>query len=157
MEERQKKLEVLARLAADLNENDVLWAVGASAMLFLRGIVQDFHDIDLLVCEEEVEVAKEILLRHGTLLPTKPDDKFGSRHFLQFEVDGVDIDLIAGFVVNAEDGQHICPLEVEDVDGCVDVFDQAVALHSLRCWYRYYTWMGRGDRVKEIEDFLDIK
>ena len=30
MEERDKKLKVLAALAADLNESDILWAVGAS-------------------------------------------------------------------------------------------------------------------------------
>ena len=48
MEERDKKLKVLAALAADLNESDILWAVGASAMLFLRGIVPEFRDIDLL-------------------------------------------------------------------------------------------------------------
>ena len=158
MDEKQKKLNVLAKLAADLNESDILWAVGASAMLFLRGIVQDFHDIDLLVCEEDVEIAKEILLRSGTLLPTQPDDKYGSHHFLEFDVDGVEIDLIAGFVINTEDGkQHVCPLQVEDVDACVDVYDQAVALHSLRVWYEYYALMGRADRVKTIEDYLEIK
>lgn len=158
MEDRQKKLEVLAKLAADLNESDILWAVGASAMLFLRGIVREFYDIDLLVCEEDVEKAKEILLRHGTLLPTQPDDRFGSHHFLEFDVDGVEIDLIAGFVVNSADGkQHVCPLQVEEVDACVDIFEQAIALHSLQVWYKYYTWMGRADRVKTIEEFLEIK
>ena len=158
MEDKQKKLEVLAKLAADLNESDILWAVGASAMLFLRGIVQKFHDIDMMVCEEDVEVAKEILLRHGKLQPTQPDDKFGTHHFLEFDVDGVEIDLIAGFVVNSADGkQHVCPLQVEEVDACVDVFDQAIALHSLNVWYQYYTWMGRKDRVKNIEDYFAIK
>ena len=157
MEERQKKLEVLAALAADLNESDILWAVGASAMLFLRRIVPDFRDIDLMVCEEDIEVAKEILLRHGTLLPAAEDDRFGSHHFLQFDVDGVEIDLIAGFVVNAADGQHVCPLQVEEVDACVDVFDEAVSLHALKVWYEYYTWMGRTERVKQIEEYLGIK
>ena len=158
MEDKQKKLEVLAKLAADLNESDILWAVGASAMLFLRGMVQDFHDIDLMVCEEDVEIAKEILLRHGTLLPAAPDGQYGTHHFLEFVVDGVEIDLIAGFVINTADGQqHICPLEVEDVDACVDVFDQAVSLHSLRVWYEYYALMGRKDKVKIIEDYFEIK
>ena len=158
MKDREKKLEVLAKLAADLNESDILWAVGASAMLFLRGIVPEFRDIDLMVCEEDIDVAREILLRHGTLQPVKPDDKFGSRHFLQFDVDGVEIDLIAGFVVNSADGeQHVCPLQVEEVDGCVDVRDQAVSLHSLQVWYQYYTWMGRKDRIQNINDYLEIK
>jgi hypothetical protein len=118
----------------------------------------DFHDIDLLGCEEDIEVAKEILLRRGKLLPTKPDSKYDSRHFLEFEVDGVEIDLIAGFVINSADGeQHVCPLEMEEVDACVDVADVAVSLHSLSVWYRYYTWMGRTDRVKQIEEHLGIK
>lgn len=158
MEEKRKKLCVLAKLAADLNESDILWAVGASAMLFLRRIVPDFHDIDLMVCPEDIEVAKEILLRHGTLLPSRPDSRFGTRHFLEFDVDGVEIDLIAGFVVNSADGkQHVCPLQVEEVDACVDVADQAVSLHALKTWYEYYTWMGRTDRVKQIEEYLGIK
>jgi len=158
MEEKQKKLNVLAQLAAELNDSDILWAVGASTMLFLRRIVTDFHDIDLMVCEEDIEVAKEILLRHGTLLPTKADSQYDSRHFLEFEVDGVEIDLIAGFVINSADGkQHVCPLQVEEVDACVDVADVAVSLHALSVWYQYYTWMGRTDRVKQIEEHLGIK
>ena len=158
MEDKQKKLEVLAKLAADLNESDILWAVGASTMLFLRRIVTEFHDIDLMVCEEDIDVAKEILLRHGKLLPTEPDSKYSSRHFLEFDVDGVEIDLIAGFVINTEDGkQHVCPLEVEEVDACVDILDEAVSLHSLQTLYKYYTLMGRTDRVKQIEEYLEIK
>ena len=104
------------------------------------------------------QVAKEILLRHGTLLPTKADSQYDSRHFLEFEVDGVEIDLIAGFVINSADGkQHVCPLQVEEVDACVDVADVAVSLHALSVWYQYYTWMGRKDRIKNIEDYLAIK
>ncbi len=154
----EKKLRVLADLAADLNESDILWAVGASAMLFLRGIVRQFRDIDLLVCEEDVEVAHKILLRRGTPLPTADDQRFGSKHYRKFEVDGVEIDLIAGFVVNSEDGQqHVCPLLVEEVDGCADVFDEAVSLHALDVWKQYYQWMGRTDRVQTIEEYLQAK
>ena len=153
----EKKLRVLANLAADLNESDILWAVGASAMLFLRGIMKEFRDIDLLVCEEDVEVAQEILMRHGTQLPTADDSRFDSKHYRKFDVDGVEIDLIAGFVVNGEDGQHVCPLLMEEVDGCVDVLDEAVSLHSLQTWYQYYTWMGRAERVKTIEEYFEIK
>ena len=154
----EKKLKVLSALAADLNESDILWAVGASAMLFLRGIVKEFRDIDLLVCEEDVEIAAEILLRHGTELPTPEDSRFGSKHYRKFDVDGVEIDLIAGFVVNSADGkQHVCPLEIEEVDACVDVNDVAVSLHALGTWFKYYTWMGRTERVKQIEEYLGIK
>ena len=153
----EKKLKALAALAADLNESDILWAVGASAMLFLRGIVKEFRDIDLLVCEEDVEIAAEILLRHGTQLPTTADCRFDSKHYRKFDVDGVEIDLIAGFVVNGEDGQHVCPLEIEEVDACVDVDDVAVSLHALGTWFKYYTWMGRTERIKQIEDYLGIK
>ena len=66
--------------------------------------------------------------------------------------------MIAGFVINSADGkQHVCPLEVEEVDACVDVADVAVSLHALGVWYKYYTWMGRAERVKLIEEYLGIK
>ena len=61
-------------------------------------------------------------------------------------------------MVNSADGkQHVCPLQVEEVDACVDVYDEAVSLHALRVWYEYYTWMGRTDQVKQIEEYLGIK
>ena len=48
-----EKLRILARIAAALNGAGITYAVGASLLLFLRGIAQGFNDIDLSVLEED--------------------------------------------------------------------------------------------------------
>ena len=54
-----KKLATLAKIARRMNAAGLTWAVGASLMLFLRGRVGDFHDIDIMVAEEQVAQAKD--------------------------------------------------------------------------------------------------
>lgn len=49
MDEREKKLEVLCRIAHSLNRGKVLWALGGSLLLYLKGKTDTFHDIDLMV------------------------------------------------------------------------------------------------------------
>ena len=46
--EQQRKLAVLARIAAELRQADVTWALGASGLLYFRGLAPDFHDLDLM-------------------------------------------------------------------------------------------------------------
>ena len=46
MKEEQKKIELLQRIAQRLNEAHVQWALGASMLLYFKGITSAFHDID---------------------------------------------------------------------------------------------------------------
>ncbi len=81
VDDLEKKLNVPTKIAHVLNERNVVWAVGASMLLYLRGIVDVFHDIDLMVCESDVEKLKEQLLPMGVLAPPKPDQQYKTRHF----------------------------------------------------------------------------
>ena len=47
MTEIQKKIELLQRIAQRLNEAHVQWALGASMLLYFKGITSAFHDIPL--------------------------------------------------------------------------------------------------------------
>lgn len=47
MTELQKKIELLQRIAQRLNEAHVQWALGASMLLYFKGITSAFHAIDL--------------------------------------------------------------------------------------------------------------
>ena len=46
MKEEQKKIELLQRIARRLNETHVQWALGASMLLYFKGITSAFHNID---------------------------------------------------------------------------------------------------------------
>ena len=65
MAQTQEKLELLKRIAHRFNEARIEWALGASLMLFLKGIVSEFHDIDLMVSVQDAERAKAILSEMG--------------------------------------------------------------------------------------------
>lgn len=56
----QHKLEILSQIAKKLNEGHITWAVGGSLLLYFKGIVDEFHDIDLMVHADDAEEAKSL-------------------------------------------------------------------------------------------------
>ena len=44
----QEKIQLLLRIAHRLNEAHVEWALGASMLLYFKGITSEFHDIPYL-------------------------------------------------------------------------------------------------------------
>ena len=70
MNEIDRKMNVLCKIAHALNKENVTWVVGASLLLYLKGIVNDFHDIDILVLEEDVPKVKQVFSKFGYLLPS---------------------------------------------------------------------------------------
>ena len=54
MMEKQKKIELLQKIAHRLNEVHVQWALGASMLLYFKSITSEFHDIDLMVADHAV-------------------------------------------------------------------------------------------------------
>ena len=84
----EKKLNVLIKVAELLNKNNINWAIGASLLLYFKGIAEEFHDIDIMVDESGVEIVKKILLSLGTLQPENPNMKYKTNHFLEFKIYG---------------------------------------------------------------------
>ena len=93
--------------------------------------------------------AQEVLSRLGTPLPLKANDPiYRTAVFRQYRVDGVDADLMAGMAIERDGTLHDCSLRREDIAGTVTVLGEAVPLHSLACWRRYYALMGREERAE---------
>ena len=68
----QEKIQLLLRIAHRLNESHVEWALGASMLLYFKGITSDFHDIDLMVADHDAECVRTILSEMGELCPPNP-------------------------------------------------------------------------------------
>lgn len=151
MNDIEKKLKVLSDIAHVLNEKNVVWAVGASMLLYFKGKTDFFHDIDLMVTENDVEKLKEQLLPMGLLVPSKSDKQYNSRHFLEFIIDGIDVDVMAGFVI-VKDGKEIdCSLFPEQIEAYIQLNGETIPLQSLSDWRRYYELMGRTSKVEMID------
>lgn len=154
MENIKHKLTVLARIAEEFNHKDVTWAIGASLLLYFKGITSEFHDIDIMVAEEDVETVKNILLSLGDIIPPKPNDKYKTKCFFEFHVDGVDVDAMAGFVIVNQDKDYYFPLKKEDIKDFTEVHRIKIPLQSVEEWRNYYELMGRDEKVKMIDAYL---
>ena len=97
--ETERKLDVLADIARALNQSGVTWAVGGSLLLYFKGKTGVFRDIDLMVCETDVEKLKQAMLPLGAPAPSNPNAQYRTRCFLEFTIRGVDVDVMAGFVI----------------------------------------------------------
>ena len=152
MTDTEHKLKVLADIARELNKEKITWAIGASLMLYLRGIVTEFHDIDIMVAEEDAERAEQTICRIGEELPRRGTAQYKTRWFIEFTVGGVDVDLMGGFVIVKDGTDHECPLLPEDITETRTVNGESIPLHSALRWAEYYRLMGReatADMVKE--------
>ena len=66
----QEKIQLLLRIAHRLNEAHVEWALGASMLMYFKGITSEFHDIDLMVADCDAECVRTILSEMGENCPS---------------------------------------------------------------------------------------
>lgn len=146
-----KKLKVLSAVAHELNECGIVWAVGASALLYLKNKTDHFNDIDIMVLEDDIDKLKEVLLKMGKLSPSTPAKQYRTRHFLEFTIDGIDIDVMAGFVIVQEGKEYDCSLQREQIAEYIRINGEKIPLQSIADWRRYYNLMGRPEKVEMID------
>ena len=120
-------------------------------LLYFKGKTDIFHDIDLMVGEKDIDAAKALLLTIGDLLPEKPNPQYKTRHFLEFSVDGVDVDVMAGFIIVRDGKDYDCSLLPEQIEEYIPLNGELIPLQSLRDWRKYYELMGREAKVAMID------
>ena len=146
-----KKLAVLAGIAHKFNDKQVTWAIGASALLYFRGVAEAFADIDIVIAESDVDSVKEILAACGTQQASPPNVQYQTKVFLEYVIEGVGVDIMAGFTVVKDGVAHYFPLEKKKITEHITVGGAAIPLQSLEEWKLYYALMGRTEKVVLIE------
>lgn len=148
-----EKIEVLRKIAHQFNEEEVIWTLGASMLLYFKGITSEFHDIDLMIAEKEVNSVRKILSEMGELHPSKPNPGYRTKTFMEFTVDAVDVDVMAGFSIVHDGKVYDCSLKKEQIVETVSLGKEMIPLQSPLLWYEYYRLMGRGKKAEMIERF----
>jgi len=148
LEEIKKKLLTLSQIAEELNRQKITWAIGASLLLYLKGMVDEFHDIDIMVAEEDVEKAQKALLSLGNQIPANLKTQYKTKCFLEFSIDGVDVDMIAGFTIVHDDTDFYFPLKKDNINDYTEINGARIPLQSTEEWRIYYELMGRIDKVE---------
>lgn len=146
----QEKLNVLSKLASEFNKYEIVWAVGASLLLYFKGYVEDFNDIDLMVTEKDAIKMENILNRFGTIQPSTKGN-YETKHFREFIINDVDVDMIGGFAIVCDGQVFDCDLKQSQVVEYIKINGQKIPLHSIDLWRKYYALMGRDKKVAIID------
>lgn len=149
------KIATFLKVAKILNENNITWAVGASLLLYFKEITNKFNDIDLMVAEKDIEKTKTIFLSLGKEYPKNPNLQYKSKCFLEFNVDGIDFDIISGFVIVNNNCDHYFPLEKNSIAEYFCLENTSIPLQSVNDWLTYYTLMNRKEKVEMIKNYLN--
>lgn len=151
MDERSKKIELLKEIAGKFNEAKITWALGASMLLYFKNITTDFHDIDLMIADADVGQVREILSAMGTMQPPNPNPLYRTKAFMEFTIDSMDVDVMAGFSIVKDDVLYDCSLQADQIVEWMPLGDKSIPLQSPALWCKYYRLMGRKEKVAMIE------
>ncbi|MGL5258845.1 MAG: hypothetical protein ACRC7V_01925 [Lachnospiraceae bacterium] len=149
-----EKLMTLSKIAEQLNKNNITWAVGASAMLYLRGIVLEFADIDFMIKEDDCIIAKNILMEMGTLKESNAGT-YATKYFYEFTVNGIELDVMGGFAIVKDNIIYDCSLDTSKNFDHVMVKGEMIPMDSVQNWYHYYQLMGRDKKVELLKVFME--
>lgn len=146
----EQKKAVLEKIARAFEREGVTWALGGSMLLYFKGLVNACEDIDLMVTLEDAPRAQQVLCEMGEFAPVPPHPKFATKFFLRGAVDGVGVDVMAGFAVVTQEGVKDCSLKAEEIEEMRPLGGTLIALHALSNWQDYYAWMGRDAKAERI-------
>lgn len=146
-----EKLAVLSKIGRLLNAENITWAVGASLLLYLHHKTDEFHDIDIMTTDADVFSVKALLLQIGQLVPSSATTQYKTRHFYEFIVDGVDIDVMAGFIITRDGVDYDCSLNPQSITASTEVNGVRIPLQSLAEWRTFYELMGRRKKIEMLD------
>jgi hypothetical protein len=147
-------IETLCRVAEKLNTARVCWGVGGSFMLKQHGLVEKPNDLDLMLAVEDAEQADQLLCALGKKLESARKPCYSTRFFYEYQVDGVEIDLMAGFGIFHAAGHYEYLFDQTSIVERKVISGVEIPFTSLEDWYVLYQVMpNREPKVKLIEEY----
>lgn len=126
-DEYTNRKEVLEKVCSTFNKTGIRYALSCSAALFLQGLVDDFHDFDILVHIDDVNKMKETMESIGAkLLPTIQKSAFTSPYYQEALLQDEHFDLVGDITVATFNKEYCYPVRVEEcqyvsIEGLIDV------------------------------------
>lgn len=113
----ESRRNVLFKIMHELQKQNVNFALGCSANLFFRGIVDDFNDFDIIFEQKYTDKILKIMSElGGQLIGTGGNGFCESDMYLHYILDSIHIDFIAGFRINTFDKSYYCDLSSNPIE-----------------------------------------
>lgn len=146
----------LSQLAEQLNTLKLVWAAGASSVLYEHGITASVNDLDLIVRLEDCGRLDAFLAPYAQKPPETDHPKFKTAFFREYLIDGVEVDVMAGFAIAHDAGVYHYHFDVDAIDRVAILSGVGVPMAALEDWYVLYQLMeGREEKVALIETHFE--
>lgn len=123
-------------------------------MLYLRGITSSFNDIDIMVSEKDIAKVEEIMRKYGMANKRYPNSKYKTKLFLEYDIDGIELDIMAGFIIVNKESDYYFPLKESDPYDEYILYGEVIKLATVKQWHKFYTLMERTDKVKLLRKYV---
>jgi hypothetical protein len=148
-------LNTLSYIGEKLNNSNMVWAVGASILLNQYGLVNKPNDIDILVELKDIEKADELLKNIGEKKHQEKTGTFSTRHFYEYTIRGIDVDVMSGFAINHSSGVFEYIFDRSSVSEVIKLNRVDIPFTSLEDWYVLYQLIpNREAKATMIENYL---
>lgn len=148
------KLHILKKIVKVFNNNNITYSLGASSMLYLRGIVMSFNDLDFRVKSEDVPKIVSLFSNYPKEI-RKPNEKYKTKVFLEYIIDGVEVDIMSDFIIQNNNKDYHFPLNNTDDFDIIKLDDVTIVLDSVLDWYTFYSLMNRTDKINILKSYLE--
>lgn len=140
-EEYLERKEALFKLTDEFNKSGIRWGLACSMNLFLRGLVDEFHDLDLVVEEEDIPKVKDIMEKNGGILKATGGNGFcESNCYMHFQLKRVDIDIISGFRIITFGTKFLYNFNETEIE-YIKVEEKKIPLIPVEALYLLYAMM----------------
>ncbi|MBU1141214.1 MAG: hypothetical protein KKG64_01700 [Firmicutes bacterium] len=146
-------LFTLHLIAQQLNKEKIIWALGGSNVLKKYGIIDQVNDIDILVMQNDIEKADQILSSLGNKISTPPSSLYLTSYFYQYEIRQIKVDLMCDFKIKYNNQVYTYIFDQSSITDVDHIANIDIFYTSLEDWYVLYRLMKRNDedKVKTLE------
>ncbi len=136
-----ERKDAFLKIFSDFKEAGIRYGVACSMNLFFRGVVDEFHDIDLIVDINDIPKIEEIMKAKGAILKETGGNGYcESDVYMHFQFGRVDVDIISGFRLVTFNTHFEYYFNEKEVD-CIFVEGEKVPLISMEALYILYSMM----------------
>ena len=96
--------DTLSYIGKILNQEKIVWGVGASILLNHHGLIDKPNDIDILVHLNDIEKADQILKNIGEKKSREKMNLYSTQYFYEYIIKTFDVDVMSGLNINYNNG-----------------------------------------------------
>ncbi|TAN63786.1 hypothetical protein WS9_015415, partial [Paraclostridium sordellii 8483] len=147
--------DTLSYIGDKLNKANILWGVGASILLNQFGMVDTPNDIDIFIDIKDIYKSDKILKKLGKKREYEETSKYSTKYFYEYVINGIDIDVMAGFAINHDNGVYNYIFDNMSISEYKLINGVSIPFTSLEDWYIIYQLIpNREIKVEMIEKYL---